>query len=73
MTTPRIPVDEITTRNGAHLFFYDGLNTDYVVTDGTTVFGHAPTFKGAALIQHTNGGRIRLNGRDFVLTATPAR
>lgn len=42
--------------------------TDYVILDGSTVIAIAPNFKDAAIIQHTRGGRIRLNGRDFVLT-----
>ncbi len=68
MTTA--PVQTITTvKNGGtqHLYFFDGLNTDYVVVDGDTVLGHATTWRGAAVIQCTAGGRIRLNGRDFVL------
>lgn len=68
MTTT--PVQTITTvKNGGtqKLHYFDGFNTDYVVVDGDKVLGGADTWKGAALIQHTHGGRITLNGRDFVL------
>lgn len=64
------PVQTITTTtNGGtqKLHYFDGFNTDYVVVDGDTVLGGANTWKAAAIIQHTHGGRITLNGRDFVL------
>jgi hypothetical protein len=67
MSIPTTPIDTVRTGTGANLFFYDGLNTRYVVAEGKTVLGHSDTWKGAAVIRSAKGGRIRLNGKDITL------